>query len=82
MFLVPKECTNRTYGEACSGLCGQCHNLIQCDVISGNCPVDCEPGYSFNIDQTCKTSNYTFNSLLFFPKTKGYISFIWLMVLI
>lgn len=56
MFLVFKACSNRTYGMACSQSCGQCFNLTQCDVISGNCSPACEPGYNFTIDQACKTS--------------------------
>ncbi|WAQ98172.1 MEGF6-like protein, partial [Mya arenaria] len=38
-------CDNSTFGQNCSGQCGQCMDNVTCDVIDGTCEDGCAPGW-------------------------------------
>ena len=39
------ECDNNTFGQDCTGVCGNCMEKKQCHHIAGICLHGCDPGF-------------------------------------
>ncbi|XP_061192646.1 multiple epidermal growth factor-like domains protein 10 [Saccostrea echinata] len=53
------ECKNRTYGLKCIYKCGHCLNGVPCDVETGSCGTECDPGYLGDLcDKACENGSY------------------------
>ena len=47
-------CDNGTWGVNCTDNCGQCRSGTVCDVVNGECPFDCNPGWKGKLCNECK----------------------------
>ena len=40
------ECSNDTYGNNCTGVCGSCFEDMSCDHVTGECVSGCDAGWN------------------------------------
>lgn len=59
-FLYDTACSNGTFGNDCTELCGHCKNYTYCHHINGSCLDGCKPGY---IGDFCNLRKQTFTNL-------------------
>ena len=53
MFYL-SDCKPGTYGTSCIQQCGNCADNVTCDIKTGQCPGNCEPGWYPPMCNRCK----------------------------
>ena len=45
-YFLFSECDNKTFGQECTGVCGNCLENEPCHHINGSCLHGCDPGFN------------------------------------